>query len=598
LVLRDALVVATLATLIQLAPFGARPAALALGKQGASTETVCFDGEIGAGPKLRRAILALRSESGKLAGGELELHGRPLRSVALQLEQASDGSLRANALEEADALVLETAPPGRDGETRGSVTLRGKVSELELRPARPVPETDWVLGDWRGTAVVARFGLHITRGPCGLLAGTFDSPDQGQTGLPLTGVRASEDVVVLEAKYIDMTISIARGTGDTRAAELVQGALRTPLILDRGAWETGAGRPQDPRPPYPYEERAAQYVSRSPGIRLAGTLTVPREPGPHPALVLVSGSGAQDRDELVAGHRPFLVLADYLTRLGYAVLRVDDRGVGGSSGDVLRARLDDGADDVGAGLEWLRAQPGIDPDRIGVLGHSEGGFVAPMVAARDPRVSFVVLLGAPAIQGRDLLLAQRSALSAAAGDPEDDRLLDLELLERIFEVLDSRPPEAELESRVETAVTSWLAVLPEPRRAAAEAMLAARTPEQDAASLALWRTAWFQSLYHHDPTPSLAGMRVPVLAVYGELDLQVPPGLNAPALQAALGAGGDSRFTLVRLPGVNHMMQRAKTGRIEEYAEIEETIAPDVLQAIGDFLARVAPPSTLPKSAS
>ena len=371
--------------------------------------------------------------------------------------------------------------------------------------------------------------------------------------------------------------------------------------LDRGSWETVVRRPQEPRPPYPYEERAAQYDSGSPGIRLAGTLTVPRGPGPHPALVLVSGSGAQDRDERVAGHRPFLVLADYLTRRGYAVLRVDDRGVGGSGGDVLRAGLYDGANDVSAGVEWLRGQPGIDPERVGVLGHSEGGYVAPMVAARDARVGFVVLLGAPATRGRDLFLAQRSALSVAAGDPEDARLLDLELLERIFEVLDSRPPDAELETRVEAAVTSWLASLPEPRRAAAQAVLAARTPEQDAASVELWRTTWFQSLYHHDPLPSLAGTRVPVLAVYGELDLQVPPGLNAPALQAALGAGGDRLLTLVRLPGVNHMMQRAKTGRIEEYAEIEETIAPDVLQAIGEFLARVAPPanpSSVPKATS
>ena len=556
----------------------------------AQAMTVCLDGDVGEGARLRRAVLALRYEGNSLTAGELDVHGRPRQTTPLQIHPTVDGSIHATARDSALPMTLRIAAIGATGETRGTLTVGTTEREIRLRSARPVPEADWAVGDWRSAAAFFRVGIHVSRGLCGLLEGTFDSPDQGQTGLPWTGVREDADTVVLEAQYMGMTISITRkASGEVSTGSLLQGGVKTDLVIERGAWPTGAGRSQEPRPPFPYEERAAQYDGRASGIRLAGTLTVPREPGLHPALVLISGSGAQDRDELVAGHRPFLVLADALTRRGYAVLRLDDRGVGGSTGDVMKAGLDDLADDVRAGVEWLRGQPGIDPARIGLLGHSEGGLIAPMVAAGDPRISFVVLLGGPAMKGRDLLLEQRSALSAAAGEPDEKRRLDLEFVSRVFDVMDTRPADAEFEARVDSAISSWLASLPAAKRAAADAMLASRTAAQDAASFSLWRTPWFQSLYHHDPGPFLKRTRVPLLAVYGDLDLQVPTAPNAQALSAAFGAAGHRDVTVVRLPGVNHMMQPAKTGRIEEYSQIEETIAPAVLQAIAEFLARVAP---------
>jgi uncharacterized protein len=578
------------ATIAPVFPITELHAQLAAPVRPPQTTTVCLDGDVGDGARLRRAVLALRYEGSTLTAGELEMHGRPLQTTPLQFHPTVDGSIHATARDSATPLTLRIAAIGTTGETRGMLTVGASERELRLRTARPAPEAGWAVGDWRSAAAFFRVGMHVSRGLCGLLAGTFDSPDQGQLGLPWTAVREGADTVVLEAQYMGMTISITRGaSGEVSTGALMQGGVETGLTIERGAWSSGVGRSQDPKPPFPYEERAAQYDGRAPGIRLAGTLTVPREPGLHPALVLISGSGAQDRDELVAGHRPFLVLADSLTRRGYAVLRVDDRGVGGSTGDVLKARLDDLADDVQAGIEWLRAQPGIDPARIGLLGHSEGGLIAPMVAARDSRISFVVLLGGPAMKGRALLLEQRSALSAAAGDSDEARRLDLEFVSRVFDALDSRPADADLEARVDSAVSLWLASLPAPKRVAADAMLASRTAAQDAASFSLWRTRWFQSLYHHDPEPFLKRTRVPVLAIYGDLDLQVLAAPNAQALSAALGAAGNRDVTVVRLSGVNHMMQPAKTGRIEEYSQIEETIVPAVLQAIGDFLVRVAP---------
>jgi pimeloyl-ACP methyl ester carboxylesterase len=548
--------------------------------------TMCLDGEVGSGPKLRRAILMLRSEGERLIGGDLELHGRPMRSIPLQIRAASDGALQATALDSALGLQLTLAAPDQEGVQRGTLHSGQTASELWLRRAEPATGAEWAVGNWRGTAAFARFSVHVSRGPCGLLAGTLDSPDQGQVALPLTSVRATTGGVAFAAKYLGLTIAVARGMDDRRPGEFVQGGVRTDMILERGAWPIETRRRQDPKRPYPYDERAAQYDSRSAGIRLAGTLTVPRGPGPHPALVLISGSGAQDRDELVAGHRPFLVLADFLTRRGYAVLRVDDRGVGGSTGDVLRAGLHDAAADVRAGIDWLRRQPDVDPHRIGILGHSEGAYVAPIVA-RDAGAGFIILLGGPALKGRDLLLAQRDALAKAAGDPEDARRLARQFLTRVFDVLDSRPADEDLATRVHAVTEGWLASLTGVDRTAAAAMLAARTAAQDEASLSLWQTPWFQSIYHYDPRATLAATHVPVLALYGDLDLQVPSDLNAAALQAALAAAGNRDVTITRLPGVNHMMQRAKTGRIEEYARIEETIAPEVLDAIAAFLDRV-----------
>jgi pimeloyl-ACP methyl ester carboxylesterase len=560
-------------------------------RQTSSTRTVCYDGEVGSGPKLRRAILVVQSDAARtITSADLELHGRPVRSIPLRAPATADGTFHAVARD--PAVQIEVRLPAlREGEdARGTITIGRDVSDIRLRPSRATPEADWVLGDWRGSVPFARLNLHVGRGPCGLLIGTFDSPDQGQAGLPMTGVGVSSNTVTFEARYLDLAVSLTRHNDRSLAGEVTQGGIPTPFAVKRGAWSS-AKRPQDPTPPYPYDEREARFESRTRGIQLTGTLTVPRGAGPAPALVLISGSGAQDRDERVAGHRPFLVLADDLTRRGYAVLRIDDRGVGGSSGDVLTAGLDEVAADILGALDWVRGQPGIDRDRIGVLGRSEGRYVAPMVAARDAGVRFVILLAGPTLRGRDMLLAQRASMAIAAGDPAETRQLDIMWLQRIFGVLDSRPSDDDLEARVQSATSSWLAELPASRRPAAEAMIARRTAAQDAASLALWRTAWFKSLYHYDPRPTLAGLRIPILAIYGDLDWQVPADQSAQALETALGAAGLERATIARLRGVNHMMQRATTGLMEEYAEIDETIAPQVLREIGEFLARVAPAS-------
>jgi pimeloyl-ACP methyl ester carboxylesterase len=491
---------------------------------------------------------------------------------------AADGVTRFESV----GNTLETA---RLTMRRGSDTL-----VTVLRRALPIADVASAIGDWSGVVgqgFATRLGIHIERGPCGLLVGVLDSPDQGQTGLPFTGVHVSADSIAIEAEYLELRVSLPRNGGDERTAVMAQRDAPTRVTLRRGVRVTESRRSQDPIAPFPYDEREARYASHAEGIRLTGTLTLPRSPGRHPAVIFISGSGAQDRNETVAGHRPFLVLADFLTRRGFAVLRVDDRGAGGSNGNVLDASIDDLAQDVRGGIDYLRAVSEVDPARIGVLGHSEGGYVAQLVAASDPSIAFVLLLAAPTVRGREVLTAQRAALARAAGDPPVERLVDSLLIDRIFAVIEMRPVDADLSRLVDSTITRWAASLSAEQRSVARKMMARRSARADSESVALWQSAWFKSLFHHDPRPQLERLDMPVFAAYGELDLQVPASQSAPALERAFAGARRDRLTVVRLPRVNHLLQTATTGRIEEYAEIGETIAAGVFDALDRWIGRL-----------
>ena len=554
-----------------------------------SRPAACYEGEIGAGARVRRVIFEPHRSGSPANTGTLYFYGRPTQVIPMSIAPAASGVARATGPD--GVTSVEWSPDSSEPARLAMLRGRDTVTTV-LRVTHAPTGLTWAMGDWTGMVgdvLTTRLGVHVEAGPCGILIGALDSPDQGQNGLPLTAVRISPDSVRFEARYLDLSITTARRPGEQREAVMVQRSTSSSIVLRRGLRVTEARRSQEPVRPFPYEEREVRYASRASGIQLAGTLTLPRMPGRHPAILLISGSGAQDRDETVAGHRPFLVLADRFTRHGYAVLRVDDRGAGKSTGNVLAAGLEDLAADVHAGLDYLRTVPEVDPDRIGLMGHSEGGFVAPLVAVQDSAVAFVGLMAGPAARGRDLLTAQRAALRRAGGEDEEHRRLDSLLLETIFTVLDARPADETLEQRVSSAISAWRSGLRDADRPAAEAILSGRTPAQDSASLALWQSRWFKSIYHHDPGPLLGRLRVPVLAVYGELDLQVPPVQSAAELARAFAGSRSGLLTLVRLPGVNHMLQPAKTGRMEEYATIEQTLAPEVLAALDQWLARVAP---------
>jgi pimeloyl-ACP methyl ester carboxylesterase len=335
-------------------------------------------------------------------------------------------------------------------------------------------------------------------------------------------------------------------------------------------------RPQEPKPPYPYASEDVTYSNPAAGVTLAGTLTLPAGDGPHPVVLLISGSGPQDRDEFLMRHRPFLVLADHLTRKGIAVLRVDDRGVGKSTGTFATATTEDFATDVLAGVAYLKTRREIDPKRIGLIGHSEGGYVAPMVATRSPDVAFIVLLAGPGVPIAVLLREQaRLLLEAGGADPafieRNERAQ-----ERMFEIVRRESDPAAAAPELKAEVDALLAELPPEQRDAAR-------PSAEG-SVTLVNSPWFRYLLTYDPARTLRRVKVPVLALNGELDLQVPPAQNLPAIEKALHQGENEDVETAVLPKLNHLFQTATTGSVAEYGTIEETMSSLALDKITTWI--------------
>jgi pimeloyl-ACP methyl ester carboxylesterase len=348
------------------------------------------------------------------------------------------------------------------------------------------------------------------------------------------------------------------------------------LLLALLAGLTVAQRPQEPKKPYPYQEAEVVCENKKAGVRLAGTLTLPLSGGPFPAVLLLTGSGAQDRNATVAGHRPFLVLADYLTRRGIAVLRLDDRGVGGSTGSVLESTTADFAEDALAAVEFLQARKDIDPRRIGLIGHSEGGAVAPLAASRSTSIAYVVLMAAPGLLGERLAILQRESISRASGLPEERIARTRAVEQKMMAVVRSEKDNAAAEKKL--------------REIAGQAMSEAAGVRISGAfveaQFKMMLSPWYRFFITYDPAPALRRVRCPVLALTGERDLQVPPNENLPLIAKALAAGGNSDFTIVKLPRLNHLFQTCQKGTYAEYSKIEETIAPGVLETIGDWILR------------
>jgi pimeloyl-ACP methyl ester carboxylesterase len=434
-------------------------------------------------------------------------------------------------------------------------------------------------GNWLGTldtgATKLRVALKISKAPDGALSGTLDSLDQNANDLPLAGLEQQAMAVKFTLQRAGASFEGAiNAAGSEIAGTWKQGGGSLPLVFSRVDSIPVAIRPQQPKKPYPYTEEEVGYDNKPGGAHLAGTLTLPRGAGPFPAVLLITGSGLQDRDESLMGHRPFLVLADHLTRMGIAVLRVDDRTMGGSTGDVVNATTEDFAGDVEAGVEFLKSRSKqVDPHKIGLIGHSEGGVIAAMVAARRRDVAFIVMMAGTGVSGSETSLAQGAALLRAAGAPEA-AIARNQAIER--QVLDIVKGENDPKVR-------------EQKLQAMAAQLSAQAPAKAAAMANQFKMAassWYHFFAMYDPASALAKLTCPVLALDGELDVQVDPSINLPAIIKALEAGGNKDYEIVKFPKLNHLFQTAKTGLPAEYATIEETIAPVALETISDWILR------------
>ena len=454
----------------------------------------------------------------------------------------------------------------------------GAAAGQSAPPEPTVAAAPAIEGVWQGMLRLEggelRLIFVLERAADGGLTGAINSPDQAMAGIPLSKVEVEGSAVRFEVAAIagEFEGRLAED-GEAIAGVWRQSGLELPVRLVRFARAPATPkRPQEPPDRVPYRVEEVAYDSLDQGVRLAGTLTVPAGEGPFPAVLLITGSGPQDRDGTLLGHRPFAVLADHLTLNGIAVLRVDDRGVGESTGDFTAATSEDFADDAEAGFRWLRVRPEVDRARVGLLGHSEGAIVAPLVAAREPAVAFLVLLAAPGVPGEQVLYRQGELILRAAGAGEEIVEASRTLQEALFRAVRDAPDSAAAQAAARAVLVRRARTLEGPERDQAEAMF-----DLQAAEVA---SPGFRFFLRHDQAPVLAKVRCPVLAVWGEKDLQVPPDQNRPPLEAALAAGGNRSVAARVLPGLNHLLQPALTGHPGEYGQIEETIDTVVLQLI------------------
>ncbi len=335
-------------------------------------------------------------------------------------------------------------------------------------------------------------------------------------------------------------------------------------------------RPQEPKSALSYDVEEVRYSSLTADATLAGTLTLPRSEKPSPAVLLIAGSGRIDRDETVFGHKPFWVLADHLTKQGFAVLRVDKRGVGQSTGNYDVATTEDFAADALSGVEYLKTRKEVDAKQIGLIGHSEGGLIAPMIAIKSNDVAFIVLMAAPCVTGEAILYAQEALISRGMEIAEEQISHQLDFQSQVLSVIKKESDLEKAEKLIGEIITKQLANLPkEEQQASADAM---------EAQMKRCNSRWFRYYLTYDPTVSLKHLKIPVLVMGGQLDSQVSPKQNLPVIAKILEEAGNRNYRIIEFPKLNHFFQTCETGSILEYGIIEETIAPVVLETLSNWI--------------
>jgi pimeloyl-ACP methyl ester carboxylesterase len=435
-----------------------------------------------------------------------------------------------------------------------------------------------VEGTWQGAldtnGMRYRLQLRISHDLQGQLIAAMDSIDQGINGFRASKVTQTDSAIHLELPAIrgtfDGTLNSVR---NTMSGTWQQGDNPTPLTFKRSDQILELRRPQTPRPPYPYREQEVTFPNGKAAISLAATLTIPRGPGPFPAAILLAGSGPLDRDEADSGHRPFLVLADHLTRNGIAVLRYDKRGIGKSTGEYDAATTADFAADAQAALEFLKTRKDIDARKIGLIGHSEGGIIAPLIASRTNDVAWVVILAGPATKGEETLLLQSDLITRAAGMTDDQVAKSLDFDRESYNLVRHEASRVVLETKLEAL-------------AQASGLGPAMAPAFLQRQIHWTSSPWFRYFLDYDPVPALQKTKCPVLALSGERDLQVPPNENLPLVKKALNDGGNKDHQVVELPGLNHLFQHCYMGLPAESRAIEETFAPEALSTISAWVAK------------
>ena len=428
---------------------------------------------------------------------------------------------------------------------------------------------------WKGMMEVGpqkfNFLLKFYKQEDGSVIAKLDSLNEGLTGLKVELDRDDEKC------DFQLKIAAASYTGkfdedqDRIEGTWTQGGVKAQLNFEKTELNAKEelNRPQHPKEPYPYVAEDVSFENQADKIKLAGTITKPKSGGPFPAVILITGSGPQDRDETIFGHKPFLVIADHLTKNGMAVLRFDERGVGESTGSFSNATTEDFADDVRAAFDFLKTRDDIASDKIGMIGHSEGGLIAPMVAASRTDVAMIVLLAGPGVDGREIGISQTIAMAEAAGATKKDLQEQQEFMELIMNEIDKNGECSD--EFIEQLVQK------EPE-----------TRPMVEATVAKMSNDWFKFFVSYDPRPTLRKVSCPVLVLNGKKDLQVLVDLNVDSIAKALREGGNESVETHKLENLNHMFQETDgPGLVTEYSQIEQTFSPKALKIISDWLNKV-----------
>ena len=429
-----------------------------------------WEGQLNVTPQiaLRITLDVAKGKDGSLSGRwgspDQGVKDLPLDSIAFRMARShfpprTRGDLQGKTERKWNGVAGEWTQGGK------SFPLTFKRFDPSKVVAVPIPKE--LEGIWEGKLKVTRassFGcaLQVAKGKDGNLKATLASPDQGANNIPISSVSFKDNVLTFESKIIGAKFTGKKNEkGTAFEGEFNQSGAKLPLTLTKTDKITESARPQMPKPPFPYRAGDVNYENKAGGVTLAGTLTVPPGAGPFPAVILITGSGAQDRDESLFGHKPFLVLADYLTRRGVAVLRVDDRGVGGSTGSIKTSTSEDFASDVLAGLDFLKGRKEIDSKKIGLIGHSEGGIIAPIAAARSKDVAFIVLMAGTGVPGAQILEAQGQLILKASGSSESEMKTERDVQKRLIDIIAQEKDEKVAQTKLAAALKEILAAMSE-----------------------------------------------------------------------------------------------------------------------------------------
>jgi len=435
-------------------------------------------------------------------------------------------------------------------------------------------------GIWLGTLKVPgaelRIALTISKSDVGKYAVSMNSIDQGSGELPLDEVKYENHLLFIKSPKIGIEfegqVNVDQKTFD---CEFRQGPGKFPILFHKVEKLPILSRPQEPKRPFPYHEEQVEYENKSASITIAGTLTYPKTYGPFPAVILLNGSGPQDRDSDVFGHKLFLVLSDYLTRQGIAVLRADDRGVGGTTGSFEGSTTADFTEDALAGVQYLLSRKEINPKQIGLIGHSEGGMMGPIAASKSSDVSFVVMVAGVGIHFDDIILFQKELKWKKAGMNKEDLKLHCTWHHNVSEIVtkDTNDDEAADEIRVLYS-----------RLSTEEQSRLNKTPESLEGEIKWVLDPWRRYASKYNAASIISKVQCPVLAINGSKDMQVEASKNLKGIEKALKAGGNTSYTIKELKGLNHLLQTADTGDESEYTTIEETISPYAMKIIADWI--------------